>query len=76
MERFDNFTAAFADGREETVDAIVCATGYRHEVPFLPKEVALESGGHPAARRNESINWPGLFFMGFLYSMFKYHTHV
>ena len=65
VECFKNFTAVLADGREETVDAIVCATGYSHEVPFLPREVALESCGHPAARRNESINWPGLFFMGF-----------
>jgi cation diffusion facilitator CzcD-associated flavoprotein CzcO len=65
VERFENFTAVLADGREETVDAIVCATGYRHKVPFLPREVALEPGGHPAARHNESVNWPGLFFMGF-----------
>ena len=65
VERFENFTAVLADGQKETVDAIVCATGYRHEVPFLPEEVAREAGGHPAARHNESVNWPGLFFMGF-----------
>ena len=28
-------TATFADGSQETVDAIVCATGYALDIPYL-----------------------------------------
>lgn len=29
----------FADGSSESIDAIVCATGYRLDIPFLPREL-------------------------------------
>jgi hypothetical protein len=29
----------FVDGRRDSVDAIVCATGYRLDIPYLPAEV-------------------------------------
>lgn len=37
---------AFADGSEETIDVVVCATGYRFGVPFLP-EGTLGPAGEP-----------------------------
>ena len=45
------------DGRSEEVAAIVCATGYRHDTPFLPDEAR-------AADACESRAWPGLFVLG------------
>ena len=50
-------TAVFVDGRREDFDAIVCATGYRHDTPFLCAEAR-------AADNCESRAWPGLFLLG------------
>lgn len=36
----DGRQVTFVDGVRETVDAIVCATGYRVDVPYLPGEVS------------------------------------
>ncbi len=44
--------------------AIVCATGYQFDVPFVPREVARAPGGHLRAKANESVSWPGLFVIG------------
>ena len=54
----------FVDGSLREVDAIVAATGYRYETPFLPAEVHRMPGGHPMANDCESPDWPGLFFVG------------
>jgi putative flavoprotein involved in K+ transport len=56
--------ARFADGTSEVVDLVVLATGFRHEAPFLPAEVAREPAGHVSARNGESVSWPGLFVLG------------
>ncbi len=59
-------TVRFVDGTAETVDAIIAATGYLTEFPFLPPGASPVSGTrlglynrvvHPAM--------PGLYFIGF-----------
>ena len=35
----DGREVTFVDGTHESVDAIVCATGYRFDIPYLPDEV-------------------------------------
>jgi hypothetical protein len=35
----DGSEVTFVDGTHESVDAIVCATGYRCDIPYLPEEV-------------------------------------
>ena len=45
-------------------DTVVLATGYRFEMPFLPKEVIRASFGHPVADECQSRSSPGLFFLG------------
>lgn len=49
----------WADGREEPVDAIVLATGFRESFPFLES-----MPGAAAHRRGLSITVPGLAFVG------------
>lgn len=36
VERFDGERVHFKDGTSEPFDVVLCATGFRHEVPFLP----------------------------------------
>jgi hypothetical protein len=36
VARFDGETVHFVDGTSADFDIVLCATGYRHEVPFLP----------------------------------------
>lgn len=35
----DGRRVSFVDGAQEHVDAIICATGYRLDIPYLPEEV-------------------------------------
>jgi hypothetical protein len=65
VARLDGERVAFADGSVETVDAIVCATGYRLSFPFLPPGVLEQRGGTlPLYRRIVPLGVPGLFFIG------------
>lgn len=50
----------------ETLEAaaVVCATGYQFDAPFVPREVARAPGGHLRTKANESVSWPGLFVVG------------
>lgn len=57
-------TAHFSDGGQERFQAVVCATGYRFGLPYLPTEVSRSrSDGHPLANRCRT-NLPGLYLMG------------
>ena len=48
VARFDGETAHFTDGSSADFDIILCATGYRHEVPFLPTGTLPTTGsGRP-----------------------------
>ncbi|MBI5200737.1 MAG: NAD(P)/FAD-dependent oxidoreductase [Elusimicrobia bacterium] len=65
VERFEGRTAVFRDGSREDFDAVVLATGFRFDTPFLPDSVKRAPAGHPRARGGESVDWPGLHFIGF-----------
>ncbi|MEQ4608405.1 NAD(P)-binding domain-containing protein [Streptomyces cavourensis] len=53
------------DGQREEVDAIVLATGYRPDLPYLTGlGGALDTGGNPRHREGLAINVPGLAFVG------------
>lgn len=56
---------AFVDGTEETLDAIIYATGYNITFPFLSKQ-AFDPGKDAGRlyRRIISLDHPGLFFAG------------
>jgi dimethylaniline monooxygenase (N-oxide forming) len=58
---------AFADGSEEVLDALVFATGYRIEFPFLPDDLGRGEGWEfPLYRRILSPHAAGLAFIGVL----------
>lgn len=54
----------WADGREEAVDAIIFATGFRPDLPFLPAGVAFDGAGRLRQRRGASTALDGLYFVG------------
>ena len=67
IERLIANRARFADGSEESIDRIVCATGYRINVPFLSSTVVSPQGrDFPLYRRIVPPNQGGLFFAGFV----------
>ncbi len=58
---------AFADGTQESFDAVIYATGYKTSFPFLAPEIfsVPEDGGMvDLYRRITPPNRPGLFFAG------------
>ncbi|MCT6782000.1 NAD(P)/FAD-dependent oxidoreductase [Streptomyces sp. CS7] len=70
-ERRPMFTGAdgaklvWSDGEREEVDAIVLATGYRPDLPYLaPLHGALDGGGNPRHREGIATGVPGLAFVG------------
>lgn len=65
VTRFEGRDAIFARGPRESCDAVLLATGYRFEAPFLPGDVARAPGsGHLLADDCESRSWRGLFVIG------------
>lgn len=62
--RIDGRTATLADGHVCEVDLVVLATGYRHEAPFLPADLARTRRGTVRCRRNESVSHRGVFVIG------------
>jgi dimethylaniline monooxygenase (N-oxide forming) len=59
--------AYFADGSSEPVDAVVLATGYRIDLPFLdPGLLAAQGRRLPLYRRIVPPGLPGLFLAGFV----------
>ncbi|HEX7734729.1 MAG TPA: NAD(P)/FAD-dependent oxidoreductase [Ktedonobacteraceae bacterium] len=67
FERLTSTGVVWADGREEEIDAIILATGYRFQPDYLApllKPNGLASVQHHKGR---SLTVPGLFYMGLSY---------
>lgn len=65
VERLDGWRVRFADGSEEEVDRIICATGYRMSFPFISGDLIRAQGKVlPLYRRIVAPEAPGLFFVG------------
>ncbi|MFF2025083.1 flavin-containing monooxygenase [Streptomyces sp. NPDC058171] len=61
----DGATVTWVDGAREEVDAIVLATGYRPDLPYLAHlDGALDAAGRPRNREGRSLAHPGLVFLG------------
>jgi dimethylaniline monooxygenase (N-oxide forming) len=61
----DERTVTFIDGSSETVDAIVCATGYDLDIPYLPEDVWAVLGADLALyQRTLHPDLPGFGFIG------------
>ncbi|MBO8185251.1 flavin-containing monooxygenase [Streptomyces spirodelae] len=61
----DGAELLWPDGQREEVDAIVLATGYRPDLPYLNDlDGALDVEGNPQHREGLATNVPGLAFVG------------
>lgn len=64
---FDQFTAEgvmWEDEREEPIDSVIFATGYRHNLGFLTDLGALDTDGQAVQKMGVSLTTPGLFYLG------------
>ncbi|MFC0581202.1 NAD(P)-binding domain-containing protein [Micrococcoides hystricis] len=43
VSRFEGSTAHFSNGETRSFDAVILCTGYNHNYPFLPQDLALDS---------------------------------
>jgi putative flavoprotein involved in K+ transport len=59
----------YQDGREESFDAVVAATGYASGLADLLAPGALDEGGLPLGRSGEPTAHPGLYFVGYTESL-------
>lgn len=62
--RFDDDQVVWPDGTQEHVDAIIFATGYRPNLPYLKDLGALDATGMPRHRRGISLTHQGLAYLG------------
>ncbi|MEU8355384.1 NAD(P)-binding domain-containing protein [Nonomuraea sp. NPDC048882] len=62
--RLDGDQVVWSDGRRERVDAVLLATGYRPDPPYLAETGALGADGRPRQRRGLSLTHPGLGYLG------------
>jgi len=69
IERFDGDRVVFTDGRVETVDVIVWATGYRVTIPFLSQDyLGGDAESMPLFKRVFHLEDPTLVFTGLMQS--------
>ncbi|MGA5191621.1 flavin-containing monooxygenase [Streptomyces griseoincarnatus] len=61
----DGAKLVWPDGQREEVDAIMLATGYRSDLPYLTGlDGALDTDGNPQHREGIAASVPGLAFVG------------
>ncbi|MFE9308152.1 flavin-containing monooxygenase [Streptomyces sp. NPDC006706] len=61
----DGAKVTWADGSREEVGAVVLATGYRPDLPYLAQlDGALDAAGYPQHRGGAALTLPGLEFVG------------
>jgi putative flavoprotein involved in K+ transport len=64
FERLTPEGVRWTDGREEPVDSIILATGYRFQPDYLAGLGAWDVQGHILQRSGRSLTVPGLFYVG------------
>jgi Flavin-binding monooxygenase-like len=66
IARFDGADVLFTDGKRECFDLVICATGYKTKVPYLPESVFDWKGDRPNLfLRVFSRSQDGLSCLGF-----------
>jgi putative flavoprotein involved in K+ transport len=64
FSRFTEEGVVWKDGREEQVDVVLLATGYRPNLDYLRPLGALREDGRPDQRAGIAPSVPGLYFVG------------
>jgi dimethylaniline monooxygenase (N-oxide forming) len=66
LESIEGRTVKFVDGTEESIDAIIAATGYETDLPFLPEGSCPIRGTHMHLyNRVVHVDMEDLYFIGF-----------
>jgi dimethylaniline monooxygenase (N-oxide forming) len=66
IDRVEGRTVYFTNGSDETVDAIIAATGYKTDLPFLPEGTSPVRGTHMHLyNRIVHPDMPNVFFIGY-----------
>lgn len=69
IERFDGDKVVFTDGRSDSIDIVVWATGYRVSMPFLSEEwLGIDAEALPLYKRVFHLDDPTLAFVGLMQS--------
>ncbi len=69
IERIEGKRLYFTDGTNEEFDALIAATGYLIDLPFIPPSVVpVENNSVDLYKRVCAPGWPGLYFVGLLNS--------
>lgn len=67
IEGVEGRTIRFTDGTNDEFDAVIAATGYRIEFPFIsPEIVPVEDNRVGLYKRIVAPSWPGLYFIGLI----------
>lgn len=69
IERFTDAGVRFSDGREETLDVVILATGYRPALGYLEGVIALDASGFPELDDLQAKGVPNLYFVGMHYDL-------
>lgn len=59
----------FADGREESFDVVLLATGYRPALDWLGGSITRDASGFPSREGVRSTEQPNLYFVGMNYNI-------
>jgi indole-3-pyruvate monooxygenase len=69
VQSFTPEAVIFADGRAESYDTVIFATGYRPALEYLDGLLTLDEGGKPARDGVRSTDQPDLYFVGMQYDI-------
>lgn len=69
IEHFTDTGVRFSDGREETLNAVILATGYRPALGYLEGVIALDAEGFPELDGLRAKGIPNLYFVGMHYDL-------
>ncbi len=70
LSRLTRTGAVFADGKSESFDAIIAATGFTTGLEdLLDGDGVLDNSGEPIAESGSPSGQPGLYFIGFVHSL-------
>jgi putative flavoprotein involved in K+ transport len=64
FQRFSADGVVWGDGRHESVDTVIFATGYRPHLPYLAELGALDQAGRVLQQNGMSMTVPGLYYVG------------
>lgn len=69
IDRFTETGVRFSDGREESLDVVILATGYRPALGYLDGVVSLDARGFPVLDGLRAKGIPNLYFVGMHYDL-------